>query len=232
MRARFFRWRRPRARPNRRAGDAHETCAARRLSWRCARDGGLGKRLASRVEVVSFDAPISDAAELVRLLAPVDAILAIARVHGIPSAHSGAAPEPASPPVCGMLQLTLLGNRHCRASPANLSDGSTGHVPSSRDELGRCQCGGRRRGTASAAPGAPALVRRLGQSAAAYAARAWSSEAYSKLDRVRVRALFHGDGGNRVKVKSCSPASSRLSATERHLSRHLRMARSTPPSRP
>ena len=38
-----------------------------------------------------------------------------------------------------------------------------------------------------------------------------------------VRALFHCDGGNRVKVKSCSPASSRLSATARHLSRHLRM---------
>ena len=38
-----------------------------------------------------------------------------------------------------------------------------------------------------------------------------------------VRALFHWLGGSRVKVKSRSPASSRLSATALHLSRHLRM---------
>src|SRR5438477_10120596 len=37
-----------------------------------------------------------------------------------------------------------------------------------------------------------------------------------------VRALFHWLGGSRVKVKSRSPASSRLSATALHLSRHLR----------
>src|SRR3954469_4809949 len=37
-----------------------------------------------------------------------------------------------------------------------------------------------------------------------------------------VRADFHWLGGRRVKVKSLSPASSRLSATARHLSRHLR----------
>src|SRR4029079_7432466 len=35
-----------------------------------------------------------------------------------------------------------------------------------------------------------------------------------------VRALFHWLGGNRVKVKSRSPASSRLSATALHFSRH------------
>ena len=38
-----------------------------------------------------------------------------------------------------------------------------------------------------------------------------------------VRALFHWLTGNRVKVNSRSPASSRLSATALHLSRHLRM---------
>ena len=38
-----------------------------------------------------------------------------------------------------------------------------------------------------------------------------------------VRALRHWLGGRRVKVKSRSPASSRLSATARCLSRHLRM---------
>src|SRR6266498_1451618 len=38
-----------------------------------------------------------------------------------------------------------------------------------------------------------------------------------------VRALRHWLGGSRVKVKRQSPASSRLSATARHLSRHLRM---------
>ena len=38
-----------------------------------------------------------------------------------------------------------------------------------------------------------------------------------------VRALRHWLGGSRVKVKRRSPASSRLSATARHLSRHLRM---------
>src|SRR5215468_9939893 len=37
-----------------------------------------------------------------------------------------------------------------------------------------------------------------------------------------VRALFHWQMGNRVKVNSRSPASSRLSATALHLSRHLR----------
>src|SRR3982751_4398028 len=37
-----------------------------------------------------------------------------------------------------------------------------------------------------------------------------------------VRADFHWLGGSRVKVNSRSPASSRLSATARHLSRHLR----------
>src|SRR6185436_17324960 len=37
-----------------------------------------------------------------------------------------------------------------------------------------------------------------------------------------VRADFHWLGGSRVKVKSRSPASSRLSATALHLSRHLR----------
>ena len=38
-----------------------------------------------------------------------------------------------------------------------------------------------------------------------------------------VRTLRHWSGGRRVKVKSRSPASSRLSATARCLSRHLRM---------
>src|SRR3989442_10170948 len=38
-----------------------------------------------------------------------------------------------------------------------------------------------------------------------------------------VRTLRHCPGGRRVKVKSRSPASSRLSATARCLSRHLRM---------
>ena len=37
-----------------------------------------------------------------------------------------------------------------------------------------------------------------------------------------VRAAFHCDGSRRVKVNSRSPASSRLSATARHFSRHLR----------
>jgi hypothetical protein len=37
-----------------------------------------------------------------------------------------------------------------------------------------------------------------------------------------VRAAFHCAGSRRVKVKRRSPASSRLSTTERHLSRHLR----------
>src|SRR6516162_310029 len=37
-----------------------------------------------------------------------------------------------------------------------------------------------------------------------------------------VRTLFHWLRGSRVKVKSRSPASSRLSATALHLSRHLR----------
>src|SRR5512143_3073805 len=48
-----------------------------------------------------------------------------------------------------------------------------------------------------------------------------------------VRALRHWLGGRRVKVKSRSPASSRLSATARCLSRHLRMKalrRATVPS--
>jgi len=38
-----------------------------------------------------------------------------------------------------------------------------------------------------------------------------------------VRIDFHWLFGNRVKVNSLSPASSRLSATARHFSRHLRM---------
>jgi hypothetical protein len=38
-----------------------------------------------------------------------------------------------------------------------------------------------------------------------------------------VRADRHWLSGNRVKVNSRSPASSRLSATARHFSRHLRM---------
>src|SRR5205823_209879 len=38
-----------------------------------------------------------------------------------------------------------------------------------------------------------------------------------------VLALRHWLGGRRVKVKRWSPASSRLSATARYLSRHLRM---------
>src|SRR6476660_6964788 len=37
-----------------------------------------------------------------------------------------------------------------------------------------------------------------------------------------VRADFHWLGGRRVTVNSLSPASSRLAATARHLSRHLR----------
>jgi hypothetical protein len=37
-----------------------------------------------------------------------------------------------------------------------------------------------------------------------------------------VRADFHRDRSRRVKVKSLSPASSRLSATARHLRRHFR----------
>jgi hypothetical protein len=38
-----------------------------------------------------------------------------------------------------------------------------------------------------------------------------------------VRADRHWPGGRRVKVNSRSPASSRLSLTARHFSRHLRM---------
>jgi hypothetical protein len=38
-----------------------------------------------------------------------------------------------------------------------------------------------------------------------------------------VRIDFHWLFGKRVKVNSLSPASSRLSATARHFSRHLRM---------
>ena len=45
----------------------------------------------------------------------------------------------------------------------------------------------------------------------------------SRSTALVVRALFHWLTGNRVKVKSRSPASSRLSATALHLSRHLRM---------
>src|SRR5882724_6414076 len=43
-----------------------------------------------------------------------------------------------------------------------------------------------------------------------------------------VRTLFHWLAGNRVKVKSRSPASARLSATARCLSRHLRIERLAP----
>jgi hypothetical protein len=38
-----------------------------------------------------------------------------------------------------------------------------------------------------------------------------------------VRIDFHWLFGNRAKVNSLSPASSRLTATARHFSRHLRM---------
>ena len=44
------------------------------------------RRLAGRVEVVSFDAPITDAAELVRKLAPFDAILAMRERTAFPRA--------------------------------------------------------------------------------------------------------------------------------------------------
>src|ERR1700732_1244129 len=45
--------------------------------------------------------------------------------------------------------------------------------------------------------------------------------AWSRSIALVVRALFHWLHGSRVKVKSRSPASSRLSATALHLSRHL-----------
>src|SRR5437660_11441218 len=48
------------------------------------------------------------------------------------------------------------------------------------------------------------------------------NSSWSRSIALVVRALFHWLGGSRVKVKSRSPASSRLSATALHLSRHLR----------
>src|SRR6201993_2065076 len=47
-----------------------------------------------------------------------------------------------------------------------------------------------------------------------------------------VRTLFHWLPGNRVKVKSRSPASSRLSATALHLSGHLRERPAAAPRSP
>ena len=44
----------------------------------------------------------------------------------------------------------------------------------------------------------------------------------SRSTALLVRADRHWPGGRRVKVNSRSPASSRLSATARHFSRHLR----------
>src|SRR5881398_2976583 len=49
------------------------------------------------------------------------------------------------------------------------------------------------------------------------------NSSWSRSIALVVRALLHWLSGNRVKVKSRSPASSRLSATALHLSRHLRM---------
>src|ERR1700751_4664824 len=49
------------------------------------------------------------------------------------------------------------------------------------------------------------------------------NSSWSRSIALVVRPLFHWLPGNRVKVKSRSPASSRLSATALHLSRHLRM---------
>src|SRR5262249_1104314 len=49
------------------------------------------------------------------------------------------------------------------------------------------------------------------------------NSSWSRSTALVVRALFHWLTGNRVKVNSRSPASSRLSATALHLSRHLRM---------
>src|SRR2546421_37732 len=49
------------------------------------------------------------------------------------------------------------------------------------------------------------------------------NSSWSRSIALVVRALFHWLTGNRVKVNSRSPASSRLSATALHLSRHLRM---------
>jgi hypothetical protein len=48
------------------------------------------------------------------------------------------------------------------------------------------------------------------------------SSSWSRSVALVVRALFHWLDGSRVKVKSRSPASSRLSDTALHLSRHLR----------
>src|SRR6202040_1690128 len=49
------------------------------------------------------------------------------------------------------------------------------------------------------------------------------NSSWSRSIALVVRALFHWLTGNRVKVNSRSPASSRLSATAVPLSRHLRM---------
>src|SRR6266566_7065507 len=48
------------------------------------------------------------------------------------------------------------------------------------------------------------------------------NSSWSRSIALVVRVLFHWLSGNRVKVKSRSPASSRLSATALHFSRHLR----------
>jgi hypothetical protein len=56
------------------------------------------------------------------------------------------------------------------------------------------------------------------------------NSSWSRSIALVVRAVFHWLGGSRVKVKSRSPASSRLSATALHLSRHLRMKARRPRS--
>ena len=48
------------------------------------------------------------------------------------------------------------------------------------------------------------------------------NSSFSRSIAFVVLADFHCDGSSRVKVKSRSPASSRLSATALHFSRHLR----------
>ena len=49
------------------------------------------------------------------------------------------------------------------------------------------------------------------------------NSSWSRSTAFVVRADFHWLAGNRVKLNSRSPASSKLSATARHFSRHLRM---------
>ena len=48
------------------------------------------------------------------------------------------------------------------------------------------------------------------------------NSSFRRLIALVVRADFHCDGSRRVKVKSRSPASSKLSATARHFKRHFR----------